>query len=223
MSRRIVALHGFLGQGSDWAAVRAATPREWDWICPDLFAPGQEDWRGKLPEEGKSWLVGYSFGGRLALRLLEEDQQRWHGALLLSVNPGNFQSEDERRSRRLSDAAWAAAFREDPWEDVVKRWNRQGVFSGGCAPTRAESSFDRGKLACALEDYSVASQFADTARLGGTFVWVAGGEDKKFCTLLHAMRQAGFPGTFFALPGAGHRLLQHAPAEVAAALDRLAG
>lgn len=218
---RVLALHGFLGRGSDWDAVRAASRTELEWICPNLFAPGPVSWTDVPKPAGKAWLAGYSLGARLALRLLTEEPDRWHGALLVSVNPGNFMSDAKREERRADDARRAEAFRRDPWDRLMSGWNAQDIFRGSAAPARAESGFDRAKLAGALEDFSVAGQFTDPLRLEGTFVWLAGEEDAKFRGLLESMRNAGFPGSFFAVPGAGHRLLVDAPDSVAAALDRM--
>jgi alpha-beta hydrolase superfamily lysophospholipase len=50
---------------------------------------------------------------------------------------------------------------------------------------------------------------------------MAGERDGKFVTLQASMRDAGFPGTFPLVEGAGHRLLVEAPDAVAAALDHL--
>lgn len=221
MKPRIVALHGFLGRGGDWDAVRVASRADCEWSCPDLFAHGgcALDKTPSLP--GKAWLAGYSFGARLALRWLADEPDRWHGALLLSVDPGNFQSDEQRAARKESDTAWAAAFRTEPWEALMSRWNAQPVFSASGAMHRAEKDFDRAKLADALEKFSVAGQFTDAERLDGAFVWMAGGDDAKFCGLLDRMRLSGFPGSFFVVPGAGHRLLHDAPMDTAAALDRL--
>ena len=221
MSAAIVALHGFLGRGSDWEAVRSATTREARWICPDLFAPGEGDLAAIPDFDGRAWLAGYSFGARLALRWLTAQPRRWHGALLLSVNPGNFQTDAQRDERRRMDWAWARDFRHEAWDVLVAKWNAQDVFAGSAGPLRQENDFDRVKLAAALEDFSAADQFTDPLQLPGDFVWMAGGRDGKFCGLLDEMRNAGFPGSFFPVPDAGHRLLTEAPAEVARALDRL--
>lgn len=218
---RVLALHGFLGRGSDWAAVRAASRADIEWMCPDLFAPGASAMDSPPSFAGKAWLAGYSFGGRLAIDWMVRHPGRWHGALLLSVDPGNFQNEAQRVARRKSDKAWAAAFRTEPWEELMDRWNAQPVFERSTAPLREERNFDRAGLASVLERFSVADQFTDVARLEGEFIWLAGGQDDKFCGLLGSMRNAGFPGSFFAVPRAGHRLLQDAPFHVAAALDRL--
>lgn len=221
MSTTIVALHGFLGRGSDWDAVRAAAKTGARWLCPDLFAPGAGDLSAVPRFEGKAWLAGYSFGARLALRWLNAHPDRWHGALLLSVNPGNFQSDSQREERRQTDRAWARDFRSEAWDVLVAKWNAQDVFAGSGCPLREEKDFDRAKLSAALEDYSVAGEFTDTMQLAGDIVWMAGEKDTKFSVLLDEMRNAGFPGSFFAVPGAGHRLLQDVPGEVARALDRL--
>lgn len=221
MSATIVVLPGFLGRAHDWEQVRRQTRTPLRWICPELFTADAAPWEHP-PECGqRCWLTGYSFGARLALRWLTEFPERWHGALLLSVNPGNFQTDDERRRRDENDRLWARAFREEPWDDVLRRWNAQDVFGAGPATVRAENDYDKHRLADALEKFSVGRQFTDVARLEGNFLWLAGGNDQKFCRLLDSMRQAGFPGTFDTVPGAGHRLLLEAPAAVAAALDRL--
>ena len=221
MSATIVALHGFLGRGSDWDAVRAASKADAHWLCPDLFAPGAGDLRALPPFGGKAWLAGYSFGARLALRWLTAHPDRWHGALLLSVNPGNFQTEVQREERRQTDRAWARDFRSEAWDVLVAKWNAQDVFAGRACPLRGEKDFDRAKLAAALEDFSVADQFTDPLRLPSRLTWMAGGRDDKFAGLQTSMREAGFPGTFSVVDGAGHRLLTEAPDAVAAALDDL--
>lgn len=221
MSATIVALHGFLGRATDWDVVRAAAKTDARWLCPDLFAPGAGGLFVVPQFDGKAWLAGYSFGARLALRWLTEQPDRWHGALLLSVNPGNFQGDSQREERRQADRARGREFRNEAWDVLVAEWNAQDVFAGSGCTLREEKDFDRSKLAAALEDFSAADQFTDPLQLSGKFVWMAGGNDTKFRGLLDEMRNAGFPGSFFAVPGAGHRLLQDVPGEVARALDRL--
>jgi len=216
----VVALHGFLGEGTDWDNVRAASKAGLRWICPDLFAPGAEPVRPP-PADGPCWLAGYSFGARLALRWLQDSPEKWQGALLLSVDPGNFQTDEERVARRKSDAAWSAAFAAEPWELVTNRWNAQAVFYGGAAPQREKTAFDQVKLAEALTNYSVAEQFTDILRLPTHLVWMTGARDGKFVRLQNQMRTAGFSGTFPAVGEAGHRLLHEAPDAVAGALDDL--
>jgi 2-succinyl-6-hydroxy-2,4-cyclohexadiene-1-carboxylate synthase len=217
----LVALHGFLGRGSDWDAVRAASRAPLDWICPDLFSPEAGDFAVPPVSPDKAWLAGYSFGARLALRWLQAEPDRWHGALLLSANPGNFQTDAERSERAARDRAWARRFGLEDWDTLVADWHVQEVLAGGPSPRRGEKDFDRAKLARALVEYSVADQFTDPQRLDGSFVWMAGTEDAKFVKLLGSMRTAGFPGSFFTVPPAGHRLLSAVPDVVASALDRL--
>lgn len=222
MKSRLVALHGFLGCGADWDVVRAITQHDFKWICPNLFAPGVEEEKEVMQNyEGKAWLVGYSLGGRLALQWLINEPARWHGALLLSTNPGNFQTSADRQARRQADAAWADAFRKEPWELLMRRWNEQRVLAGGMVPVRDEKNFDRHKLAAALEVFSVADQWTDAAALRMPLAWMAGERDRKFSLLLDSLRNAHFPGVFHVAPGSGHRLLHEAPGAVAQALDLL--
>lgn len=220
MKKTIVALHGFLGQASDWDEVRAATKSDVIWICPDLFAPGADTF-APPGIEGPCWLAGYSFGARLALRWMQNEPDRYPGALLLSVDPGNFQSDDRRDARRAADEAWSARFRGESWDDLTAAWNAQEIFGGQASPQRRESDFDRQKLALALAKFSVADQFADPLRLPSRITWLAGSRDGKFCALLDDMRNAGFPGSFLRIGAAGHRLLSEAPEAVAAALGNL--
>jgi 2-succinyl-6-hydroxy-2,4-cyclohexadiene-1-carboxylate synthase len=220
VSTTVVALHGFLGCGSDWQEVRGASRRGLQWICPDLFAPGA---RGFEPPavEGPCWLAGYSFGARLALSWMQRDPARWCGALLLSVNPGNFQTDAERSARREADQEWAESFVKDAWSNLLARWNDQTVLTGCPALHREESAFNRVRLAAALREFSVADQFTDPLRLPSRLTWMAGARDRKFTALQTSMRAAGFPGSFLVVEEAGHRLLTEAPAAVTAALDDL--
>jgi 2-succinyl-6-hydroxy-2,4-cyclohexadiene-1-carboxylate synthase len=216
----IIALHGFLGRGSDWDAVRAASKSALDWQCPDLFSRGASSFTA--PESDRPcWLAGYSFGARLALRWMQEAPDCYLGALLVSANPGNFQTDEQRTARRAADENCAEKFRRQPWSEVISEWNAQQVFAPDSAPFRDEKDFDRDKLAVALGEFSVASQFTDPLRLPSRLIWLAGARDEKFCALLDDMRNTGFPGTFLRVDDAGHRLLHAAPGAVATALDDL--
>ena len=221
MTGQLIALHGFLGCGRDWDAVRANSKCGLEWICPDLFAPGSAISFEPPAMDGPCWLAGYSFGARLALSWMQREPERWSGALLLSANPGNFQSDNERAARRAADDLWAEAFRKDPWNDVLARWNSQDVLAGSPASLRTESDYDHAKLSAALRDFSVSGQFTDPLRLPANIVWMAGARDEKFVALQASMREAGFSGTFPLVEEAGHRLLIEAPDAVVSALDHL--
>lgn len=220
MKATVIALPGFLGCGADWDAVREASRADLDWVCPDPFGCSAFSFEPPATN-GPCWLAGYSFGARLALSWLQKDPARWRGALLLSANPGNFQTEAERAARRKADRQWAESFEHEAWNELLTRWNDQSVLFGSPSPRREESTFDRAKLAAALRDFSTADQFTDPLRLPSRLTWMAGARDGKFTGLQTSMRDAGFPGTFLVVQDAGHRLLVEAPGAVAAALDDL--
>lgn len=219
MKKTVIALAGFLGKPSDWDAVRAASKSGLHWVCPDLF--GATDSFDPPQTDGPCWLAGYSFGARLALRWMNAAPDKWLGALLISANPGNFQTDSERASRRVADEKWAASFVSEPWDHLMERWNSQDIFLGSPAPLREECAFERVRLARALREYSVADQFTDPLRLPPRLVWLSGSRDTKFSGLQEKMRASGFPGSFLRVEDAGHRLLAGAPEAVAAALDDL--
>jgi len=216
----VIALPGFLGCGADWDAVRDASKADLDWVCLDPFGHGAFSLEPP-PTDGPCWLAGYSFGARLALSWLQKDPARWRGALLLSVDPGNFQTDAERSIRRQVDEEWAESFEKEEWSGLLARWNEQSVLARSPAPQREESAFDRAKLAAALRDFSTADQFTDPLRLPSHLIWMAGARDGKFVGLQKSMRESGFPGSFLVVEEAGHRLLSEAPDAVAAALDDL--
>ena len=220
MRDTVIALHGFLGRGCDWDAVCVNSKCGLEWICPDLFSHGTASFHPPATDR-PCWLAGYSFGARLALSWMQREPERWKGALLISANPGNFQSEQERAARQSADDEWAAAFRGDPWNELLDRWDAQDVLAGGAVTPRRESDYDRSKLSVALREFSVAGQFTDPLRLPSRLVWMAGARDGKFVTLQSSVREAGFPGTFTVVENAGHRLLIEAPEAVASALDDL--
>ena len=220
MKPKIIALHGFLGRGSDWDRVRAASKSALDWQCPDFFGHGASSFTAPS-HDLPCWLAGYSFGARLALRWMQESPDRYLGALLVSANPGNFQTDDERAARVASDHAWAEKFRAGPWDSVTKEWNAQPVFAADPAVAHKEDDFDRAKLALALKDFSAGRQFTDPLKLPSRLSWLVGTKDSRCCSLQDDMRMAGFPGTFLRVEDAGHRLLLSAPEAVAAALDDL--
>ena len=113
----LVALHGFTGNGNDFAPLTQALP-EWRWRTPDLpghapdfsapSAPGDDcteaaslRYLDALISEKSTpgVLLGYSLGGRLALRYALSRPGRLAALILIGTSPGLL-DEDERRRRR---------------------------------------------------------------------------------------------------------------------------
>lgn len=138
----LVALHGFMGRGTDWADLSALLPH-YTIFAPDLpghgaaasaTACGMEDAaqavlltldahhvRTPVP------LLGYSMGARLALYLALTAPERWSALVMESGSPG-LNSEAERQARIALDAQRAHALEADP-HAFVRDWSRQPLFA----------------------------------------------------------------------------------------------
>lgn len=153
---RVIAIHGFLGSPSDWLPLQAELP-DAEWDCVDAWelfgSPRVGDWpsvgaaldarlRASLTGHTlPSFLVGYSFGARLALSVpgLGHAGLPIAGTCLVSCHPGLPDADDgARAARRESDGQWAARFVDAPVGRIWKEWDAQPVFAGTSVPPRPD-------------------------------------------------------------------------------------
>jgi len=222
----IWCLHGFLGQGTDWNFLRAATTQSGSAECltPDLFAGGaptvlMEEWAGAFSEEAAASdsepiLLGYSLGGRLALHALVARPDVWRAAVIVSAHLGLSEPE-AREERRRADEQWAVRFEREPWEELLAAWDSQPTFGERAQSLpRRERDFDRSALAAGLRLWSLGVQEPLADRLkgyGGPVLWIAGERDARFVAQGRAaMRHLRF-GALQLAPGATHRVPWEAP------------
>jgi len=221
----IWCLHGFLGLGADWDALRAACAAAGHPAIrtPSLFAPRgvAVPARGSLTEWGAAFaahvaaadptpiVIGYSLGGRLALHALLARPALWRGAVIVSAHLG-LADAAARAARRAHDAAWARRFRDDAWDRVLADWDARDVFGGRPQrQPRPEAAYDRTALAAALEDWSLGTQPPLTDRLDAIpcpVLWVTGADDPRYVAQGDAAVHALPRGALRAAPGAGHRV-----------------
>lgn len=233
----ILALHGFLGRAADWDVFR----RDWselgdgEMMTPSLFSPAVKSWAPTVGQSMVEWarvfgaeinqlrgnkkiiLVGYSLGGRLALHLLLERPELFSHAVIVSAGTG-IEGETERQVRREADEKWAQRFEREAWEDVVRDWNAQPVFSGTPkdmpAPARSEPHFNRSALSAALREWSPARQEPLLSRLPEIqcpLLWVAGEKDPAYVQQGERAVKLMNKALFFKIPGVGHRAPWESP------------
>jgi 2-succinyl-6-hydroxy-2,4-cyclohexadiene-1-carboxylate synthase len=106
--RPLVFLHGFLGCPEDWAEVIAHL----DYLCLPLSYPFQ------IPPD--AILVGYSMGGRIALKYP-------HPKILISTHPG-LQSPEEKALRWAQDRQWIDKLKQRPFSEFLEEWYAQPLF-----------------------------------------------------------------------------------------------
>lgn len=237
---RLVALHGFLGRASDWDALAG--------VFPDAAFSALDLWSILDCAEAATWasvggaldkalvqaaggaaepvfVVGYSFGARLALasRVLAEPGSPVRGCCFVSCNPG-LPEEDEqaREARRASDAAWAERILEWPERKLWREWDAQPVFQGSRPRSpRPDLPARRTLLARVLRQLSLGAQPDFTPRLHrwpSPMLWVTGGLDTKFSAIARELTADNVPASFVSCKRAGHRVPWDVPEEFAQAV-----
>jgi pimeloyl-ACP methyl ester carboxylesterase len=123
----IYAVHGFLGQSTDWSKVKNNTYESAQWKAVDLFKPGAfdvMDLQFVRNFEGKKIFVGYSLGGRMGLSLLSEQSNLFDHFIFVSVHPGFKDEELQIRSQRfVQDQKWADKISTSNWNNFLSEWN----------------------------------------------------------------------------------------------------
>lgn len=180
--RRLIFLHGFLGCPQDWEGVIEHLP---EFSCEALSYPFQ------IPPE--SFVIGYSMGGRIALRSSEPK-------ILLSTHPG-LRTAEEKAQRWLQDQQWAERLRQEPLESFLQAWYAQPLFDS----LRRHPDFPKIlarraqqnplELAQMLEQESLSHQDFAAAQA----IFLHGQSDTKFARLYQNL---GIPS--LEIPHAGH-------------------
>ena len=239
----VVLLHGFLGRGADWRAVRERLPDTWNVRAPDLPGHGAAaDPAGFTMDDAADLVladlaraglaapadvVGYSMGGRLALHVAVTRPWAVRRAVVVSGSPG-LRTAPERAARRRVDAERAAALQAD-FPAFVERWYRMPLWASLPDALRQRLTADRiahndpAGLAASLAGMGTGAQPGHWDALAGISapVWaVAGALDPTFVGLARQMAAAG-PVRPLTVPDAGHFVPAEAPAALAALLTDL--
>ena len=230
----VLLLHGVTQTATSWAPVAAQLPPELEVLAPD--APGHGtaselrlDLTGAatrlagLVGDRRALVVGYSMGGRTALRLALDHPGRVAGLVLLGATAG-IDDPAARARRRADDEQLARRIEEGGVGAFLDGWLAQPLFAG-LEPTPAELAARRANSAEAL---------ASSLRLAGTgtmdppwwdelaaidvptrVLW--GERDAKFAALGDRLVEAiGTSATGVAVPGCGHAAHLERPDLVAA-------
>lgn len=211
----LVCLTGFLGQPQDWQhlsnkelgvkKVYSFVPKNFD-----SFDSFSDNFRNTVKTIAPPRiLLGYSLGGRLALHLLLDNPLLWSGAIFISTHPG-LQSEDEKITRKQTDAKWAEKFLVEPWEALMEQWESQALFhSSRYILKRSEADFDRFNLAACLKNFSLGLQQDFRAQLSSIslpILWMTGEFDPKFDALTKKLLFLNPNSRAMTIPNSGHRI-----------------
>ena len=123
----VLLIPGFMQPAGSWAEVAER-------LDPPVTTldHAEHNFEGRLREiaaagEG-ALLVGYSLGGRLALRAAVRDPDRYAGLVTVGVTAG-IEDPAQRSARAEADDRLASWIEAAPIEDVVAIWERQPLFA----------------------------------------------------------------------------------------------
>jgi 2-succinyl-6-hydroxy-2,4-cyclohexadiene-1-carboxylate synthase len=219
MSERLILVHGFTQTGRSWAPLLPALSSHFDVVTPDLPGHGsrgdvhvgiEEAARILGDEGGRGTYVGYSLGGRVALRLALDRPELVERLVLVSATAG-IEDDDDRAARREADEALASAIDEGGVDAFLDEWLAQPLFAT-LPPDRAGLEARRENTAAGLAaSLRLMGQGSMEPMWRGLFdvhvpvLIVAGELDEAYC--LQAVHLGGWLGEVASLalvPMAGH-------------------
>jgi 2-succinyl-6-hydroxy-2,4-cyclohexadiene-1-carboxylate synthase len=236
---RVSFVHGFTQTGASWRHVVGLLAPDHQLVSVD--APGHggsSDLTVDLATGaevlgdtvGRAVYVGYSMGGRLALRLALDRPELVSALVLIGATAG-IDDAAERADRRRSDDALADRITAIGVDAFLDEWLSRPLFAG-LPDDPDERSARRTNTAHGL---------AESLRLAGTgtmdppwwdelshldvpVVVVAGAVDTKFSALGRRLATSIGPNaSFVSVPGAGHAAHLHDPAAVARIIREVTG
>lgn len=234
----VLMLHGFFGSHSTWLPFvreQRATSR---FILPDLYGHGRSpaapgihmspdgvagDLLALMSQLGheRFRLVGYSMGGRIALRMAIQAPTRIERLMLVSASPG-IPDADERRQRRHADEQLAQMIRTRGLAAFAAKWDLTPVLASAgplSASARSQLAHERRRhtpdgIAASLV-YTGAGCQADgwpaLDCLAVPTLLVAGERDEKYTATTRAMAERLPVRSAVIVPGVGHRVQVEAP------------
>ena len=119
---------GFMQRGDAWRPVAELLPERYP---SRVLDHAEHSFEGRLREisgSGADVLVGYSLGGRLALRAALRTPETYRGVVLVGATAG-LEEGPMRVQRAEADEKLASWMEAMPIEDIVALWERQPLFA----------------------------------------------------------------------------------------------
>jgi len=226
----VVLVPGFMQGARSWEPVLGRIGRRYR---ARALEHRVHDFEGRLAEiDGATRrgaaLVGYSLGGRLALRaaLRAADDPGRFGALVTLGAGAGIEDPRERSQRRAADDELAGWIRSRPIEEVVARWERLPALAGQAYALVAAQRADRlthepARLAELLRSAgqgALEPSWDLLETLETPLLALAGERDPRYAAAAQRIAALATHGRARVIPGAGHAAHLEQPAAFAAAL-----
>jgi len=124
----VLFIPGFMQRGDAWRPVAELLPERYPSTMLDHREHSFEGRLREIAESGGDVLVGYSLGGRLALRAALRSPEAF-GALVLIGATAGIEEGPLRVARAEADEKLASWIEAMPIEDIVGLWERQPLFA----------------------------------------------------------------------------------------------
>jgi 2-succinyl-6-hydroxy-2,4-cyclohexadiene-1-carboxylate synthase len=221
---RAVLIPGFMQRGDAWASVAA---RLADAACLDHREHSLEGRLDEIADAGEgAVLVGYSLGGRLALRAAVREPERYRGLVTIGATAG-IDEPSARSERAEADERLASWMEAAPIEDVVAIWERQPLFADQSDVLVEEQrpgrlSHDPAQLALLLRTSGqgvLEPAWGDLLRLDIPVLAIAGARDEGYVRAAERIADTAPRGRAAIVEDAGHAAHLQQPAEVARLIE----
>jgi 2-succinyl-6-hydroxy-2,4-cyclohexadiene-1-carboxylate synthase len=221
MAAPVLFIPGFMQPAAAWAPVaeRLDPPTT-------LLDHREHSFEGRLDEiaaaGAQALLVGYSLGGRLALRAALRDPGRYAGLVTVGVTAG-IEEAAERAARGEADERLASWIEAAPIEDIVAVWERQPLFAD-----QSDALVERQRPGRLAQDPAGLARLLRTAGQGVLEpVWsdlltfelpllaIAGGRDEGYVSAAKKIADTAPNAKVRIVENAGHAAQLQQPAHVA--------
>ncbi len=243
----LLLLHGFFGSAADWECYATFWATRYFVVAPDLPGHGLSPWSIATDDMSvfvtatalkalmsglhiqQYGVVGYSFGGRVALHLSLHARNALSCMVLESTSPG-IHDPDQRESRRVQDGQLADLILARGIEWFVSFWGALPLFSSQIRlPPAIQEQIrhrrlrqDPRGLAQSLKAAGTGAQQSFWGKLETITVptlLITGTLDVKFCSIAAAMHREWSNAATVSIDSAGHNVHLEQPRAFHNAVD----
>jgi 2-succinyl-6-hydroxy-2,4-cyclohexadiene-1-carboxylate synthase len=221
----VIFVPGFMQRGDAWAPVAELLPERYSSV---LLDHEEHTLEGRLQEietaagEGGRALVGYSLGGRVALRAASRHPERYAALVTIGAGAG-LDDSGARVARSDADERMAAWMEITAIEEIVAIWERQPLFAD-----QSDALVDAqrpGRLSCDPRDLALLLRTAGQGAmdpfwyaLGSLSIPVlalSGSRDERYTAAARRIAREAPNATARVVPEAGHAAHLQQPQAVA--------
>jgi 2-succinyl-6-hydroxy-2,4-cyclohexadiene-1-carboxylate synthase len=219
----VLFIPGFMQRGDAWRPVAELLPERYPSTLLDHAEHSFEGRMREIAESGADILVGYSLGGRLALRAALRSPDGYRALVLVGATAG-IEEGPMRTHRAEADEKLASWMEAMPIEDIVALWERQPLFADQSdllveAQREGRMSNDPRSLALLLRTAGqgvLEPVWHELSALELPLLAIAGARDEGYVAAAKRMAQAAPNARAAIVEDAGHAPQLQRPEEVAA-------